>query len=55
MKDAQHAIVSLVNELEKRSDEESFFATSEKENSFMAGRAYIDDDEDDYVQYPGSE
>ena len=55
MKDAQHAIVSLVNEVEKRSDEESFFATSEKENSFMAGRAYIDDDEDDYVQYPGSE
>ena len=55
MKDAQHAIVSLVNELEKRLEEESFFATSEKENSFMAGRAYIDDDEDDYVQYPGSE
>ena len=55
MKDAQKEIVSLVNELEKRSDEESFFATSEKENSFMAGRAYIDDDEDDYVQYPGSE
>jgi len=55
MKDAQKEIVSLVNELEKRSDEESFFATSEKENSFMASRAYIDDDEDDYVQYPGSE
>ena len=55
MKDAQHAIVSLVNELEKRSDEDSFNSSSEKENSFMAGRAYIDDDEDDYVQYPGSE
>ena len=55
MKDAQHAIVSLVNELEKRSDEDSFNSSSEKENSFMASRAYIDDDEDDYVQYPGSE
>ena len=55
MKDAQHAIVSLVNELEKRLEEDSFNSSSEKENSFMAGRAYIDDDEDDYVQYPGSE
>ena len=55
MKDAQHAIVSLVNELEKRLEEDSFNSSSEKENSFMAGRAYIDDGEDDYVQYPGSE
>ena len=55
MKDAQKEIVSLVNELEKRLEEDSFNLSSEKENSFMAGRAYIDDDEDDYVQYPGSE
>ena len=55
MKDAQKEIVSLVNELEKRLEEDSFNSSSEKDNSFMAGRAYIDDDEDDYVQYPGSE
>jgi GTP-binding protein len=55
MKDAQKEIVSLVNELEKRLEEDSFNSSSEKENSFMAGRAYIDDDEDDYIQYPGSE
>ena len=55
MKDAQKEIVSLVNELEKRLEEDSFNSSSEKENSFMAGRAYFDDDEDDYVQYPGSE
>ncbi|MBQ8777259.1 MAG: GTPase ObgE [Treponema sp.] len=55
MKDAQKEIVSLVNELEKRLEEDSFNSSYEKENSFMAGRAYIDDDEDDYVQYPGSE
>lgn len=55
MKDAQKEIVSLVNELEKRLEEDTFNSSSEKENSFMAGRAYIDDDEDDYVQYPGSE
>ena len=55
MKDAQKEIVSLVNELEKRLEEDSFNSLSEKENSFIAGRAYIDDDEDDYVQYPGSE
>ena len=55
MKDAQKEIVSLVNELEKRLEEDSFNSSSEKENSFMAGRAYIDDDEDDFVQYPGSE
>ena len=55
MKDAQKEIVSLVNELEKRLEEDSLNSSSEKENSFMAGRAYIDDDEDDFVQYPGSE
>ena len=55
MKDAQKEIVSLVNELEKRLEGDSFNSSSEKENSFMAGRAYIDDDEDDFVQYPGSE
>ena len=55
MKDVQKEIVSLVNELEKRLEEDSFNSSSEKENSFMAGRAYIDDDEDDFVQYPGSE
>ena len=55
MKDAQKEIVSLVNELEKRLEEDTFSSSSEKENYFMAGRAYIDDDEDDYVQYPGSE
>ncbi|MBE6360064.1 MAG: GTPase ObgE, partial [Treponema bryantii] len=49
MKDAQKEIVSLVNELEKRLEKDSFNSSSEKENSFMAGRAYIDDDEDDYV------
>lgn len=55
MKDAQHAIVSLVNELEKRSEEDSFSSSSVSENSFMAGRAYIFDDDDENVQYPGSE
>ena len=55
LKDAQKEIVSLVNELEKLLEEDTFSSSSEKENSFMAGRAYIDDDEDDYVQYPGSE
>ena len=55
MKDAQHEIVKLVNELEKRLEEENQNSSNQSENSFMASRAYIDEDEDDYVQYPGSE
>ncbi|MCQ2586689.1 MAG: GTPase ObgE [Treponema sp.] len=55
MKDAKQAIVKLVTDMENRNQEEE---TSETKSSFGSGfmesRAYIEDDEDD-VQYPGSE
>ena len=62
MKDAQHQIMELVSKQEKR-DMASGAAADAAENSenanqfgssFMDSRAYIDDD-DDNVQYPGSE
>ena len=61
MKDAQHQIMELVSKQEKR--EASGPAADAGQNSentnqfgsgFMKDRAYIDDD-DDNVQYPGSE
>ena len=56
MKDAQHQIVNLVNEKEKRETKEDNFASNVAEmgSSFMNSRAYIDDDEEG-IQYPGSE
>ena len=56
MKDAQHQIVNLVNEKEKRETKEDNFASNAAEmgSSFMNSRAYIDDDEEG-IQYPGSE
>ncbi|MCQ2575698.1 MAG: GTPase ObgE [Treponema sp.] len=53
MKDAKNEIVKLVSQLEKRDLEEA--ATEEKAfgKSFMDSRAIPDDDDD--VQYPGSE
>jgi GTP-binding protein len=61
MKDAQHQIMELVSRQEKRDASAATAGagdTSENQNqfgsSFMKDRAYIDDD-DDIVQYPGSE
>ena len=62
MKDAQHQIMELVSKQEKRDSSAGGAAntgeTSESQNqfgsAFMKNRAYIDDD-DDNVQYPGSE
>ncbi len=56
MKDAQHQIVNLVNEKEKRETKEDNFASNAAEmgSAFMNSRAYIDDDEEG-IQYPGSE
>ena len=60
MKDAQHQIMELVSKQENR-DDASFAENGEASapanqfgSSFMQDRAYIDDD-DDNVQYPGSE
>ena len=66
MKDARNEIIELVSKMEKREAEGegagNGFGTgsgnsgtgSSSTSSFMASRAYIDDD-DDNVQYPGSE
>ena len=62
MKDAQHQIMELVSKQEKREASAASGAgtgnSSDSANqfgsSFMKDRAYIDDD-DDNVQYPGSE
>ena len=56
MKDAQHQIVNLVNEKENRETKEDNFASNAAEmgSAFMNSRAYIDDD-DEGIQYPGSE
>lgn len=53
MKEAQKNIIDLVNKFEHRNSEQE----SEEEafgSSFMKGRAYIDDD-DENIQYPGME
>lgn len=56
MKDAKQAIVKLVSELENRSGESDSQENKERfGSSFMAGRAYVDEDDDENVQYPGSE
>ena len=60
MKDAQHQIMELVSKQDNResSADSGMGNTSENQNQFgsdfMKDRAYIDDD-DDNVQYPGSE
>ena len=68
MKDARNEIIELVSKMEKRelegegagngfgtgSGNSSTGSSSSSTSSFMATRAYIDDD-DDNVQYPGSE
>ena len=68
MKDARNEIIELVSKMEKReiegersgkgfgtgSGNSSAGSSSASTSSFMASRAYIDDD-DDNVQYPGSE
>ena len=53
MKEAQNQIVQLVNKQERRIEAEEK-GTAAFGSSFMQSRAYIDDD-DDGVQYPGSE
>ena len=53
MKEAQNQIVQLVNRQEKRIEAEEK-GTDVFGAGFMQSRAYIDDD-DDGVQYPGSE
>ena len=57
MKDARQQIISLVNLLEKRQNNEE--NNTDKESSFgsdfMATRAVLDDYDDENVQYPGSE
>ena len=60
MKDAQHQIMELVSKQENRDDAsdagngEASAPVNQFGSSFMQDRAYIDDD-DDNVQYPGSE
>ena len=62
MKDARNEIIELVSKMEKReiegeetgSSNSGAGSSSSSTSSFMASRAYIDDD-DDNVQYPGSE
>ena len=65
MKDAQHEVMELVSKQEKRdvsaesgAGVDAGDSASENQNQFgsdfMKDRAYIDDD-DDNVQYPGSE
>ncbi|MDY5124502.1 MAG: GTPase ObgE [Treponema sp.] len=54
MKDAKQQIISLVNKMENKQDEEINEPEVNTSSSFMASRAYIDD-EDENIQYPGSE
>lgn len=54
MKDAQREIVTLVNKQENRNTESGESSSTEFGSSFMASRADVDDD-DDNIQYPGSE
>ena len=53
MKEAQNQIIKLVNKQESRIESEEK-GTDVFGSSFMQSRAYIDED-DDGVQYPGSE
>lgn len=57
MKDAKTQILKLVNKLESRNDEEEDGKddSSSFGSSFMASRAVRFDDDEDEVQYPGSE
>lgn len=55
MKDAQRQIVTLVNTQENRNAKEENNPEAVFGSSFMNSRAYIDDDEDENIQYPGSE
>lgn len=54
MKDAQREIVTLVNKQENRNTDSSDSSVVEFGSKFMATRAEVDD-EDDNIQYPGSE
>lgn len=54
MKDAQREIVTLVNKQENRNTESGESSSTEFGSNFMASRADVDDD-DDNIQYPGSE
>ena len=69
MKDAQREIMTLVNKQENRSGAGNSFGDGSDFNkadgqkgdsesfgsSFLNSRAYIDDDDDENIQYPGSE
>ena len=54
MKDAQREIVTLVNKQENRNTESGESSSAVFGSNFMASRADVDDD-DDNIQYPGSE
>jgi GTP-binding protein len=54
MKDAQNQIVQLVNRQEQRIVAEEK-GTAEFGSSFMKDRAGFEDDDDENIQYPGSE
>ncbi len=58
MKDAQHQIMELVSKQEKRDQQKDAAAKQESSgansNSHFMNSAYIDDD-DENIQYPGSE
>ena len=54
MKDAQNQIVQLVNRQEERTLAEEK-GTAEFGSSFMKDRAGFEDDDDENIQYPGSE
>ena len=54
MKDAQNQIVQLVNRQEQRLVKEEN-GTAEFGSGFMKDRAGFDDDDDENIQYPGSE
>jgi len=59
MKDARNQIMQLVNQLENRSEAlAGSYNTTEDTSSksdFMSSRAYMFDDDEENVQYPGSE
>lgn len=53
MKDAQNQILKLVNKLESRNNKD--IEENKNTDGFMSSRAYIDEDDDENIQYPGSE
>lgn len=55
MKEAQNLIVKLVSELEKRNSTEEKREDENTISSFMAGRAFVDEFDEEEIQYPGSE